>query len=454
MNDELQKARRAIEEWQLGQTSAHYESSGRGAEMISTGKGDYGGASYGAYQLSSKRGTLKEYLDQSRYGQQFDGLAANTPAFNAKWKELARADPGFTQDQHDFIGRSHYGEQMASLKAKGIDLSGRGRAVQDMVWSTSVQFRDLTPRIIDKGLEEKFGQTYKLSELSDKDIVGAVQDYKINHNAALFSKSPSWHAGLLKRAHSEKTNLMTLATQEEILVANGIAISLHSSGHKAAEVRQHHPEPSRANEKSHSVKMGGHGHEARALQERLCRLGYSGASGQPLKVDGDIGHNTKHAIRSFQKAHGLHVDGVVGDKTRNALAVAERTPLISERTHPDHHLFHEAQKGLRHLPAGTFRNETEIDNTAAALATKAKQAGITHIDHVMMNTRGDGAIAVQGNLQEPGRHVVMVDRAQAASQTVAESTAHLVQHGAGHHAAQARMEQMEYRSGAVIGMRP
>lgn len=42
--------------WHLGMTSARRESGGRGAETISTGKGDHGGVSYGTYQLSSKAG--------------------------------------------------------------------------------------------------------------------------------------------------------------------------------------------------------------------------------------------------------------------------------------------------------------------------------------------------------------------------------------------------------------
>ncbi|CEE29395.1 hypothetical protein VWQ19_11840 [Xanthomonas citri pv. citri] len=49
--------------WHLGMTSARHESGRRGVETISTGKGDHGGVSYGAYQLSSKSGSLREYLD-------------------------------------------------------------------------------------------------------------------------------------------------------------------------------------------------------------------------------------------------------------------------------------------------------------------------------------------------------------------------------------------------------
>ena len=147
----------AMDGWHLGMTSARHESGRRGAETISTGKGDHGGVSYGAYQLSSKSGTLREYLDQSRYEKEFVGLSPATDEFNAKWTQLARTDPAFGQDQHDFIKITHYDKQIYALKAGGLDLSDRGPAVQDAIWSTSVQYRALTPSLFRNGLEAKFG---------------------------------------------------------------------------------------------------------------------------------------------------------------------------------------------------------------------------------------------------------------------------------------------------------
>src|SRR4051812_6744243 len=113
MTDDVERARQTASEWHLGQTSARYESGGD-VSTISTGKDDKGGMSYGAYQLSSRAGTLREYLDQSPYGSQFQGLPPATPAFNTQWQTLARTDPGFGPDQHQFIGQSHYSQQVAA----------------------------------------------------------------------------------------------------------------------------------------------------------------------------------------------------------------------------------------------------------------------------------------------------------------------------------------------------
>lgn len=204
------------------------------------------------------------------------------------------------------------------------------------------------------------------------------------------------------------------------------------------------------------LKQGTTGDHVERMQCALARLGYSDLSGRPVKVDGDFGQRTAEAVKAFQRAHGLQVDGVVGAETRTALQKAERTPLLSERTHPGHSLFQEARDGVRHLPVGTFRNAVEMDNAAAALASKAWQTGVTRIDHVMLNTRGDGVIGVQGNLQDPARQMVSVDRVQAAAQSVERSTNELAAHAAVHQQAQvhARLQHVEHRSGLSMGMRP
>lgn len=175
-------------DYHLGEVAARYE--GRGPGTISAGNGDKGGVSYGTYQLSTKEGTLGDFLKQSAYKTQFEDLTPESTAFNEKWRDLARTEPGFAQDQQDFIKKTHYDPVVAKLKRDGLDLTDRGAAVQEALWSTSVQARGLTPGIFEHGLEEKFGRGYKLSELTDKDIVSAVQDYKTAHNNTLFRRSP------------------------------------------------------------------------------------------------------------------------------------------------------------------------------------------------------------------------------------------------------------------------
>lgn len=57
----------------------------------------------------------------------------------------------------------------------------------------------------------------------------------------------------------------------------------------------------------------------RAVQHRLNQLGWQ----PPLAEDGAYGPKSKAAVISFQSAHGLQPDGIVGPKTLAALGLAE-----------------------------------------------------------------------------------------------------------------------------------
>jgi peptidoglycan hydrolase-like protein with peptidoglycan-binding domain len=48
------------------------------------------------------------------------------------------------------------------------------------------------------------------------------------------------------------------------------------------------------------------------------------AHGHEVEVDGDFGPKTESAVRAFQQARGLQVDGVVGNRTWEALVIQVR----------------------------------------------------------------------------------------------------------------------------------
>lgn len=320
--DLVDQAKNALGAWHLGQTSTHYETGGRGPGTVSSGRGDRGGVSYGSYQFATNTGGVREYLDQSRYGPRFQGLQPGSRAFTAKWKQLARDDAGFADDQHDFVRDKYYTVQRDALGARGIDLRARGRAVQDALWSTAVQYRALTPGIFENALQGAFGPDFELSRLSDEQIVAAVQDYKAAHVRTLFASSPRLWDSLGKRARSEKASLVTLARHEEI--------ARHPARYRGRTYRQVYgqaPAPARARATGDPMAdgllvQGEQGDAVRALQKKLAALGYFGADGRPLAADGDFGRHTRAALEQFQHDHRLDVDGKAGRRTLRALDAA------------------------------------------------------------------------------------------------------------------------------------
>jgi peptidoglycan hydrolase-like protein with peptidoglycan-binding domain/muramidase (phage lysozyme) len=67
------------------------------------------------------------------------------------------------------------------------------------------------------------------------------------------------------------------------------------------------------------VERGWRGGSVRELQTFLNDNGYTDARGRPLTVDGDFGRRTREAVKSFQAASQIEVDGRVGPETLSAI---------------------------------------------------------------------------------------------------------------------------------------
>ena len=64
-----------------------------------------------------------------------------------------------------------------------------------------------------------------------------------------------------------------------------------------------------------NVHKGVSGADALTVQRLLFAQGFKGADGEPLKLDGDFGANSEHALKEYQTAQGLVADGDCGPKT-------------------------------------------------------------------------------------------------------------------------------------------
>ena len=158
-----------------GKLAAQFESGEAGVAAI--GYDRVGGTSYGKYQIASKPGTMDEfltYLDETRpewAGRLREAGPADTGSkqggMPSAWKSIAAEDPaGFEQVQHDFIARQTYDPaRNMILDRTGLDFNNAPPALQEVLWSTSVQhgptgaaniFNKVIDRFLNKGQQDDF----------------------------------------------------------------------------------------------------------------------------------------------------------------------------------------------------------------------------------------------------------------------------------------------------------
>ena len=204
---------------ELGALSERYESGGRGAGVVSTGRGDYGGVSYGTYQMTSKggkRSTASKFAKQSKWADQFEGLQAGSKEFSAKWKQIAKDDPSFKEAQHGYIKKTHY-DPLAKKTAEdtGLDVNSRSKALQDVVWSTGVQHGSGT-NVMRKALAGK-----DAASMTDDEIIKAVYAERgktdAQGNLARFkSSSKGVQKGVANRYGNEQADALAALEKEQI----------------------------------------------------------------------------------------------------------------------------------------------------------------------------------------------------------------------------------------------
>jgi hypothetical protein len=284
--------------WKLGDTAAIFESRS-GADAISTGEGDHGGASYGIYQFSSRAGTAQEFARASKYAGEFKGLVPGSNAFNVAWAKVASEHPDFADDQHKYIKKTHMDPVSDALLKRGIDVNSRGDAFKDMIWSMSVQHRRHTPAMVERGLRESYGEQVDTSTLSDVDIIRAVHRSKIAHVHEDFRSSDvRVREGVETRIYAEERALIRLSETGSV----GTIEELRVDRRNAPPVRPGSP-PSQVVE----------------VQEKLQALGVLNARGERIVADGDFGPSTQAAVQTFQRSVGLPISGKVNTRTMSSL---------------------------------------------------------------------------------------------------------------------------------------
>lgn len=201
VNKQKERAFRSvnIDNNELGQLSAKFESGSKGSEAI--GWDTRGGTSYGKYQIASKTGTMDEFLNYAKKEnpEVYERLIAAGPSdggkngnFANEWKKLA--SEGKIQDlEHGFIKKTHFDASLKKLTPDLQEKISKNKSLQDVLWSTSVQHGA-------GGAASIFNKSYN-EGLSDEDLISNIYSKRSDKLSKL---APNERASVINRYREEK----------------------------------------------------------------------------------------------------------------------------------------------------------------------------------------------------------------------------------------------------------
>lgn len=117
------------------------------------------------------------------------------------------------------------------------------------------------------------------------------------------------------------------------------------------------------------LMQGDTGEAVKAMQTMLIACGYSCGS---YGADGDFGSATEAALKKFQKAAGLDVDGYYGPKSKAALSEAYLKKQGGDAT----------KDVIYYVQAGAFKTKANADNRVKALKAQGFSAVVKLLDGI------------------------------------------------------------------------
>ena len=177
--------------FELGSLSEKYESNGDPGTVAP----DSVGTSYGSWQMNSANGIPDHFVEWlGKKNKPFYQLLKNSgtvdsEGFQKAWKDLAAAHPrDFKSYQRAYIKETHYDPGAKTLLAQGFDVSRRSKALQDVVWSNTVQHGGITGASALTDAAAAAGKN--LNDMTDREIIQGVYDIK-RSNPAWTEKIPN-----------------------------------------------------------------------------------------------------------------------------------------------------------------------------------------------------------------------------------------------------------------------
>lgn len=200
----------------LGWVSRLYEtgSPNGNPSTISSGKGDYGGKSYGTCQFSITMGSLQSFVTWLK-GYNYDlykpleGLPIGSNAFDNAWRKIAKEHTKeFAEAQNLRVYESHVKVWIKNAYARsGIDFE-RSYALQEMAYSRAVQHGGNGAMSVFSGARITKGD-------SDKEIITKFYTYLHDKVDIYWSKSNAENRrGVANRMIKERGTLLSLVGKE------------------------------------------------------------------------------------------------------------------------------------------------------------------------------------------------------------------------------------------------
>ena len=193
----------------LGFISGEFESGGNPGVIAK----DNIGYAYGAWQINSRVGGLRDFIKDIETDERFAHLAElkiDSPEFQDEWARVAKNYPdAFLEKQHEFIEKTKFKPVLYYARSAGLNTTNR--AVQEVLWSQAVQHGfEGNKKIIDAAVK-KVGKSSSADE-----IVRALYEARSNYVNGLSTLDDSLKANIINRYKQESSKAFGIILNENL----------------------------------------------------------------------------------------------------------------------------------------------------------------------------------------------------------------------------------------------
>ena len=192
----------------LGFVSGEFESGGNPGVIAK----DNIGYAYGAWQMNSAVGALRDFIKSIKNDERFAHLAElkiDSPEFQNEWARVAKEYPNaFLEKQHEYIQKTKFKPVLDYARSAGLNTTNR--AVQEALWSQAVQHGFEGNKKIINAAAKKVGKSS-----SPDEIVRALYEARANYINGLSTLSDSLKVQINDRYRRESAKALGIVSNED-----------------------------------------------------------------------------------------------------------------------------------------------------------------------------------------------------------------------------------------------